>query len=235
MKNGQQELMMTGAEFVEHLHRKYFPEIEGPILAVRKALAELDTQSPAFLSLMQRQAKRELSHGIAFTKALLQYRELTHHERADVAEQAADEYKHYALIKDYLRSRGADVEDIPADAYDAYFGQFLSGDVEAFRLCNIAEKSAVVFVTHMSQASKDPEVRKLAAAIVGDEEGHEDSIRAKLAKIADDESKRPFLEKQFVQSWASQKEGVFREARELGLDLEKVLADFQIEWRKQTE
>ena len=220
---------MTGAEFVDHLYRKYYPELEGPILAVRKALAELDTQSQAFVSLMQRQAKRELSHGIAFTKALLHYKELTHHERADVAEQAADEYKHYALIKDYLRSRGADVEDIPADAYDAYFGQFLTGDVEAFRLCNIAEKSAVVFMTHMSQKSKDPEVRSLAAAIVGDEEGHEDLIKAKLAKIAEDEDRRPFLEKHFIQSWASQKEGVFREAEELGIDLEKALSSFRFE------
>ena len=226
---------MTGAEFVEYLHRKYYPELEGPILAMRKALAELDTLSPAFVSLMQRQAKRELSHGIAFTKALLQYKDLTHHERAEVAEQAADEYKHYALIKDYLLSRGADVEDIAADAYDAYFGQFLTGDVEAFRLCNIAEKSAVVFMTHMSQASKDAEVRELAAAIVGDEEGHEDLIKAKLAKIAADESRRSFLEKQFVQSWASQKQGVLREARELGLDVEKVLADFQTELRKHSE
>jgi len=220
---------MTGVEFVAHLYRKYYPELEGPILAVRKALAELDTQSQAFVSLMQRQAKRELSHGIAFTKALLHYKELTHHERADVAEQAADEYKHYALIKDYLRSRGADVEDIPTDAYDAYFGQFLTGDVEAFRLCNIAEKSAVVFMTHMSQKSKDPEVRSLAAAIVGDEEGHEDLIKAKLAKIAEDEDRRSFLEKHFIQSWASQKEGVFREAEELGIDLEKVLSSFQSE------
>ena len=220
---------MTGAEFVDHLYRKYYAELEGPILAVRKALAELDTQSQAFVSLMQRQAKRELSHGIAFTKALLHYKELTHHERADVAEQAADEYKHYALIKDYLRSRGADVEDIPADAYDAYFGQFLTGDVEAFRLCNIAEKSAVVFMTHMSQKSKDPEVRSLAAAIVGDEEGHEDLIKAKLAKIAEDEDRRSFLEKHFIQSWASQKEGVFREAEELGIDLEKVLSSFRSE------
>jgi len=223
---------MTGAEFVDYLYKKYYPELEGPILAVRKALAELDTQSQAFVSLMQRQAKRELSHGIAFTKALLHYKELTHHERADVAEQAADEYKHYALIKDYLRSRGADVEDIPADAYDAYFGQFLTGDVEAFRLCNIAEKSAVVFMTHMSQKSKDPEVRSLAAAIVGDEEGHEDLIKAKLAKMAEDESRRPFLEKHFIQSWASQKEGVFREAEELGIDLEKVLSSFRSELRR---
>lgn len=220
---------MTGAEFVDHLYRKYYPELEGPILAVRKALAELDTQSQAFFSLMQRQAKRELSHGIAFTKALLHYKELAHHERADVAEQAADEYRHYALIKDFLRSRGADVEDISADAYDAYFGQFLTGDVEAFRLCNIAEKSAVVFMTHMSQKSKDPEVRSLAAAIVGDEEGHEDLIKAKLAKIAEDEDRRPFLEKHFIQSWASQKEGVFREAEELGIDLEKVLSSFRSE------
>ncbi len=220
---------MTGAEFVDHLYRKYYPELEGPILAVRKALAELDTASPAFVALMQRQAKRELSHGIAFTKALLQYRELTHHERAEVAEQAADEYKHYALIKDYLRDRGADVEEVSADGYDAYFGQFLSGDVEAFRLCNIAEKSAVVFMTHMSQASKDPAVRKLAAAIVGDEEGHEELIKVKLAKIAEDESRRPFLEQHFVQSWASQKRGVILEAKELGLDVEKVLTAFRSE------
>lgn len=220
---------MTGAEFVDHLYRKYYPELEGPILAVRKALAELDSQSPAFVSLMQRQAKRELSHGIAFAKALLQYKELTHHERAEVAEQAADEYKHYALIKDYLHDRGVDVEEVSADAYDAYFGQFLSGDVEAFRLCNIAEKSAVVFITHMSQASKDPVVRKLAAAIVGDEEGHEDLIKAKLAKVAEDESRRPFLEQHFVQSWASQKLGVILEAKELGLDVDKVLSAFRNE------
>jgi hypothetical protein len=223
---------MTGAEFVDYLYQKYFPELEGPILAVRKALAELDTQSSAFVSLMQRQAKRELSHGIAFTKALLQYKELDHHEQTEVAEQAADEYKHYALIKDYLRSRGADVEDIPADAYDVYFGQFLTGDVEAFRLCNIAEKSAVVFMTHMSQASKDPAVRKLASAIVGDEEGHEERIKAKLAEVAEDESRRAFLEKHFVQSWASQKEGVFLEAKELGLDLDMILTRFKSDLTK---
>jgi len=59
---------------------------------------------------MQRQAKRELRHGVAFTKALLQYEELAHHEKADVAEQAAEEYRHFAIIKDYLLARGEDVE-----------------------------------------------------------------------------------------------------------------------------
>jgi hypothetical protein len=218
---------MTGEAFVDSLRRKYYREFEGPILAVRKALAELDPQSPQFISLMQRQAKRELRHGIAFSKALLQYSRLDHHERAEVAEQAADEYKHYALIKDYLRSRGADVDDIPADAYDAYFGQFLKGDEEAFRLCNIAEKSAVVFVTHLSKVCKDPEVRRLAGRIIEDEEGHEDRVKAKLARFAADEKRRAFLEQRFVESWASQKEGVFLEARELGLDLEKVLEEFK--------
>ena len=48
-----------------------------------------------------------------------------------MAEQAADEYRHYALIKDYLTGRGA-ADDIPAEAYDGYFGQFLTGDVRAF-------------------------------------------------------------------------------------------------------
>jgi len=120
------EREMTGQEFVEYIYTKYYPELEGPIIAVRKALAELDPQSPAFVALMQRQAKRELRHAIAFTQALLQYPELDHHERAEVAEQAAEEYKHYALIKDYLRSRGGDVEDIPAGAYDAYFDRFLA-------------------------------------------------------------------------------------------------------------
>ncbi|MFQ5903615.1 MAG: hypothetical protein ACE5JO_07990 [Candidatus Binatia bacterium] len=218
---------MTSQEFVDYLYRKYYPELEGPIIAVRKSLAELDPQSHAFVSLMQRQAKRELRYAIAFTKALLQYPELGHHERAEVAGQAADEYKHYALIKDYLRGRGADVEDIPADAYDAYFDQFLTGGVEAFRLCNIAEKSAVAFITHLSTASKDPEVRRLAAEIIGDEEGHGDRVKAKLAKVAGNESRRGFLERHFVQSWASQKEGVFLEAKELGVDLEKVLESFR--------
>jgi len=32
---------------------------------------------------------------------------------ASFLEHAAHEYKHDALIKDYVRSRGADVEDIP--------------------------------------------------------------------------------------------------------------------------
>lgn len=218
---------MTGQGFVDDLYEKYYSELEGPVIAARKSLAELDPQSPAFVALMQRQARRELRHAIAFTKALLKYPELDHHERAEVAEQAADEYKHHALIKDYLRSRGADVEDVSVDAYDAYFDQFLSGDLEAFRLCNIAEKSAVIFMAHLRDVSTDPEVKTLAARIIEDEEGHEDHIKAKLAKIADDESKRTFLEKQFVQSWASQKEGVFLEAREFGIDLEKILANFR--------
>jgi len=117
------------------------------------------------------------------------------------------------------------------DAYGAYFDQFLTGDVEAFRLCNIAEKSAVVFLRHLQVVSKDPEVRKLAQAMVADEEGHEDRVNSKLAKIAEDEKKRDFLERQFVQSWSSQKAGVFLEAKELGLDLEKVLTRFKQEER----
>ncbi len=221
------QVVLNGKEFADFLHTKYYPELEGPIIAVRKSLAELDPKSPAFVSLMQRQAKRELSHAIAFTKALLQYPELDHHERAEVAHQAAEEYEHYALIKDYLKSRHADVEDLPVDAYDAYFGQFLTGGVESFRLCNLAEKSAAVFLTHLRDVSKDPEVRRLAQAMVADEEGHEDRVKSKLAKIAEDESRRELLEKQFVQSWASQKTGVFLEAKELGLDLEKVLTSFR--------
>ncbi len=218
---------LNGREFVEFLYTKYYPELEGPIIAVRKALAELDPKSPAFVQLMQRQAKRELSHARAFSKAVLQYPELDPHERAEVAHQAAEEYEHYALLKDYLKSRDADIEDLSADAYGAYFDQFLTGDVEAFRLCNIAEKSAVVFLRHLRDVSTDPDVGRLAQAMVADEEGHEDRVKSKLARIAEDESKRDFLEKQFVQSWASQKTGVFLEAKELGLDLAKVLASFK--------
>lgn len=220
---------MTGREFVEKLYQKYYGELEGPIIAVRKALAELDPKSPAFLSLMQRQAKREISHAIAFTKALLKYPQLTHHEKAEIAEQAYDEYKHHALIKDFLRRRRADVEDVPVDAYNAYFDQFLTGDVDAFRLCNIAEKSAVAFIDHLRRASPDPEVRQMAEAIVGDEEGHGDRVLQKLGTFAEDEGKRAFLERHFVQSWTTQKEGVFLEARELGVDVEKVLAKFRKE------
>jgi rubrerythrin len=218
---------LDGREFVDFLYRKYYPELEGPIVAVRKALAELDPKSLSFVQLMQRQAKRELSHARAFSKAVVQYSELEPHERAEIAHQAAEEFEHYALLKDYLKSRDADIEDLSADAYGAYFDQFLTGDVEAFRLCNIAEKSAVVFLRHLRDVSKDPDVRKLAQAMVADEEGHEDRVKSKLAKIAEDENRRESLEKQFVQSWASQKTGVFLEAQELGLDLEKVLASFR--------
>ncbi len=218
---------MNGREFVDALYCKYYPDLEGPIIAVRKALAELDPKSPAFVQLMQRQAKRELSHARAFSKAVLQYPELDPHERAEVAHQAAEEYEHYALLKDYLKSRDADIENLSADAYGAYFDQFLTGDVEAFRLCNIAEKSAVVFLKHLRDVSTDPDVRRLAQAMVADEEGHEDRVKSKLVRIAEDESKRDFLEIQFVQSWASQKTGVFLEAKELGLDLAKVLASFK--------
>ena len=217
---------MTGREFVESLWSRYHDELEGPVIAIRKALAELDPQTPEFVSLMQRQAKKELAHAVAFTKALLQYGELEHHERAGVAEQAADEYRHYALIKDYLAGRGA-ADDIPAEAYDGYFGQFLTGDVRAFRLCNIAEKSAVVFMEHMRDVTPDPVVRQLAKDIVDDEEGHEDMVMEKLARFAEDPGNREFLENMFVQSWTSQKEGVIREGRELGIDVDAILGRFK--------
>ena len=217
---------MTGREFVESLWSRYHDELEGPVIAIRKALAELDPQSPEFVGLMQRQAKKELAHAVAFTKALLQYGELEPHERAGVAEQAADEYKHYALIRDYLTGRGA-ADDIPAEAYDGYFGQFLTGDVRAFRLCNIAEKSAVVFMEHMRDVTPDPVVRQLAKDIVDDEEGHEDMVMEKLARFAEEPGNREFLENMFVQSWTSQKEGVIREGRELGIDVDAVLDRFK--------
>ena len=217
---------MTGREFVESLWSRYHDELEGPVIAIRKALAELDPASPEFVGLMQRQAKKELAHAVAFTKALLQYDELEPHERYDVAEQAADEYKHYALIKDYLDSRGV-ADDIPAQAYDGYFGQFLTGDVRAFRLCNIAEKSAVVFMVHLRDVTPDPVVRQLAKDIVDDEEGHEDLVMDKLARFAEDAGNREFLENMFVQSWSSQKEGVIREGRELGVDVDGILRRFE--------
>ncbi len=216
---------MTGREFVESLGRRYHDELEGPVIAIRKALAELDPDSPQFVALMQRQAKKELAHAVAFTKALLQYDELEPHERAHVAEQAADEYKHHALIREYLDGRGAG-DDVPVAAYDGYFGQFLTGDVRAFRLCNIAEKSAVVFMEHMRDTTPDPAVRQLAKDIVDDEEGHEDMVMEKLARFAEDPANREFLENMFVQSWSSQKEGVIREGRELGVDVDGILQGF---------
>lgn len=194
------------------------------MLALRKALAELDPATPEFVMLMQRQAKREARHGVAFTKALLQYPEFAHHERADVAEQAAEEYRHFAIIKDYLLERGEDVEGDPVDAYDGYFDRFLEGDIRAFRLCNIAEKSAVVFIEHLRDATHDDRVRRMAEAILADEEEHGELLSAKLARIAEDESARAFLEEQFVQSWSSQKTGVMAEARELGVDVDRVMA-----------
>ena len=218
---------MNGDEFVEHLSKKYYSQLEGPVIAVRKALAELDPTSPAFVALMQRQAKREVAHGIAFTKALLLYSELDPHERADVAEQAAEEYHHYALIHDYLRNRGFEVEDVPVDAYDAYFDRFLAGDITAFRLCNIAEKSAVAFFVHLRSVTKDPDVKKLAEEILADEEGHGDRVALKMARMASDEGERDSLERHFTESWSSQKTGVFLEANELGVDVEQVLAAFK--------
>lgn len=218
---------MTGREFVESLWSRYHNELEGPVIAIRKALAELDPRSPEFVALMQRQARKELAHAVAFTRALLQYDELEPHERAHVAEQAADEYRHHALIKDYLGDRGA-ADDVPVAAYDDYFGKFLTGDVRAFRLCNIAEKSAVVFMEHMRDTTPDPTVRQLAKDIVDDEEGHEDMVMEKLARFAEDPANREFLENMFVQSWSSQKEGVIREGQELGIDVDGILRDFAV-------
>jgi len=217
---------MTGKEFVESLYHRYFETLEGPVVAIRKALAELDPKSPEFVNLMQRQAKKEFAHGVAFTKAVLQYDELEPHERAQVAEQAADEFRHYALIKDYLNARNAN-DDVPSDAYDAYFGQFLMGDIRAFRLCNIAEKSAVIFMEHLRDVTPDPVVRQMAKAIVDDEEGHEERVTAKLAGFAEDAANREFLENMFVQSWSTQREGVVREGRELGVDVDRILAQFK--------
>lgn len=217
---------MTGREFVESLYRRYFDELEGPVVAIRKALAELDPATPEFVNLMQRQAKKELAHGMAFTRAILQYQELEPQERAHVAEQAADEFRHHALIRAYLEARGAR-DDVPSDAYDVYFAQFLEGDVRAFRLCNIAEKSAVLFMEHLRDVTPDPAVREMAAAIVDDEEGHEERVTEKLAGFAEQEENRGFLERMFVRSWATQKEGVEREGRELGVDVDGICARFK--------
>jgi hypothetical protein len=214
---------MNGTDFVKAIETKHFPTLEGPVLALRKALAELDPASPAFVALIQRQAKRELRHGVAFTKALLQYDQLAHHEKADVCEQAAEEYRHFAIIKDYLIARGEDVEGDPVDGYDAYFDRFLDGDIRAFRLCNIAEKSAVVFVEHLRNVTSDADVRKMADDILADEEEHSEMLVDKLARFADVEANRPFLEEQFVASWSSQKTGVVAEASELGIDVPAVL------------
>lgn len=216
---------MTGRDFVESLYQRHFASLEGPVIAVRKALAQLDPGSPEFVALMQRQAKKELAHGMAFTRAILQYDQLEPHERAHVAEQAADEFRHHALICDYLEARGVQ-DDVPSDAYDSYFGQFLAGDIRAFRLCNIAEKSAVVFMEHLRDVTPDPAVREMARAIVEDEEGHEERVTEKLARFAENEENREFLEAMFVQSWATQKEGVVREGKELGVDVEGILARF---------
>ena len=64
----------------------------------------------------------------------------------------------------------------------------------------------------------------MASDILADEEGHEALLDAKLARFAEDESQRDFLEAQFVESWSSQKRGVLAEARELGIDVDRVLA-----------
>ena len=81
---------MTGWEFTKYLYPEYYPDLEGSVIAERKSLAEMGTKSPAVRALMQWQVKREISHGIAFSKALFQYPELGPHERTEVVEQAAD-------------------------------------------------------------------------------------------------------------------------------------------------
>ena len=73
----------------------------------------------------------------------------------------------------------------------------------------------------------DPVVRKLAKDIVDDEEGHEDMVMEKLARFAEDPGNREFLENMFVQSWSSQKDGVIREGRELGIDVDGILRRFE--------
>ena len=218
---------MNGAEFVAHLNEKYYLELEGPIIAVRKALAELDPSSPAFVELLQRQAKKEEAHAVAFTKALDLYPELNEQERLQVAEQAAEEHNHFVLLRDYLQTRGIAMENDPGDAYSAYFDRFLAGNVKAFRLCNIAEKSAGAVFMHMGAVTTDPAVRKLVDSIMADEADHGDSLATKLSVLASNEGERDFLERHFVESWSSQKSGVFLEAEELGVDVERVLADFR--------
>ena len=80
-----------------------------------------------------------------------------------------------------------------------------------------------MFITHLRDVTKDAAVRAMADEILADEEDHEEWLDAKLARIADDESRRGFLEEQFVESWSSQQKGVVAEARELGIDVERVL------------
>ena len=98
--------------------------------------------------------------------------------------------------------------------------------MKAFRLCNIAEKSAVAFFMHMGAVTTDPAVRKLVDSIMADEADHGDSLATKLSVMASDEGERDFLERHFVESWSSQKTGVFLEAEELGVDVKGVLAKF---------
>ena len=73
---------------------------------------------------------------------------------------------------------------------------------------------------HLRDVTPDPVVRQLAKDIVDDEEGHEDLVMEKLARFARTPPTANFLENMFVQSWSSQKEGVIREGRELGVDVD---------------
>jgi hypothetical protein len=90
------------------LTEKHYPELEGTALALRRALAELDRASPEFVSLIQRQAKRELRHSVACTKARLQYDGL--------ARIANDESRHPFLEEQFAASGSSRLDGVAETA-----------------------------------------------------------------------------------------------------------------------
>ena len=82
----------------------------------------------------------------------------------------------------------------------------------------------VFFGTHLGyQKTKSQNMK--GEGEEGRKEGQEDRVMEKLARFAEDPGNREMLEKMFVQSWSSQKEGVMREGRELGIDVDGILRD----------
>lgn len=219
---------MNEKEFVEDLWKRYHDLFETPIQAIRRTWYGFPIGSEKWLRLALRGARLEWDFGELIARGLTTFPDLDRWLIVKYARQAYDEYKHYALLADFLKGLGHDIEHpykIPETPVRNYYARLLSRKSD-FVLFGLAEKVPDNTYREYSEVTNDQRWKEITKVFNRDEAFHISFLNERLRAISRREEGRALVEKYFLETWRESLRGNVVFFAHLGIDVASILADF---------
>jgi hypothetical protein len=216
---------MNAKAFCDSLWRRYYEKYEGPLKVIRNKWFEFQVGSPQFIKAFQQSAVIELMGGESFLAGVVKYTDIDYHLRTKIARQGFDEMRHHELLRDFVRDLGHDVPEDAAAAMRPFFMEYTATDKMHFLLANIGEKSTDNFFEELEDHTSNARLKEICHDINVDEGFHMELLDEKMVGLCQDQANRPKVEQIFVERWTGECKSIVALSRELGLNVDAILAD----------